>query len=162
MTPEAAYMILGAALSIAGGVIGSVVMAWVNSLWTRYNRMQDIIAQKKIENNQLAFSHMKTVEGLLVQGTIDQVNSEIEKHSDWYFSNAIFLPTKFCEKWLTLRSGVYLVSIHEKEGDRTITPEQLTDEYQRLSVLAKELLIIIYKDMHINPVKPKPFRIVKS
>lgn len=157
MTTEGGYLILGAFLSIAGGVTGSIVMAWVNSRWTRYNRMEDILAEKKILHNRIAFAHMKTIEGLLVQGTIENARDELEKRSEWFFNNAIFLPTKFCEKWLTLRSGAHIVSIYEKEINRTITPEQLVNAYQRLSTLAKELLSIIYADMRIKPIKPKPF-----
>jgi len=140
MTVEAYYMILGAVLSVGGGIIGAIVTAWINARWGRYNHMQELIAQKKIENNQHAYAYAKNIEALLIQGTMEQVKEEIEKHSEWFFSNAIFLPTDFAEKWLTLRSGVSVVLLHQKTLGISTAPEQLTAEMENLSVLAKELL----------------------
>jgi hypothetical protein len=107
-----AEIILGGLLTMAGGLIAT----YLQMRYIRKNKMEEVIAERKIVINAQAYSYMKEIEGRLIQGGSKVAYEAIMRYEKWFFESRLFLPGKFPEKWLMARNYLGKVIILENEN----------------------------------------------
>ncbi len=140
--------ILGGVLAILGGW-GAV---WYQTRNARKRRMDELMADRKIEANAQAYSYIKAIQGHLVQSDTETTCNVISGYEEWFFENRLFLPGRFPDKWLTLRNDLFKLRLWEKGTSKT--PEFLTKFSSRLDSTVEEAIHEIYNDMGLEPIKP--------
>jgi hypothetical protein len=94
--------IIGGLLAIAGGVVGTLLAARS----ARKTRMEELIAERKVTANAEAYSAIKEVQGRLIQDTIENTARAMAKHEAWFFQARLFLPGKFPDHWMNVRTDI--------------------------------------------------------
>ena len=95
--------LLGGALAI----IGSWSATWFQLRNTRKNRMNEIVAERKVTANGQAYKYAKEIEASTIQITSPKdVLAKILSLEEWFFTNRLFLPGRFPAKWLTIRNDL--------------------------------------------------------
>jgi len=144
------------------GILGVLLGMWFQLKYARRIRMEEILAEKKVIANGDAYTRMKTIESMLLQSTLKEVNTVIKKQEDWFFNNRLFLPGKFPDKWLSIRNGVSKALRLEKclQRSKESEIEQLTYELAELDKFlrskAKEAIDEIYKEMRLPRLEIEP------
>ena len=146
-------VVLGGILSTLGGAIAISLQA----KQARRIRMDELIAEKKIEANQQAYTRIKTIASMLVQSTTKDVRSKMHEYEPWFFDSRLFLPGEFPNKWLSIRLGLdKLLMLEEKTPS---TAEEATQLYMRLRDLAAEAIQEIYGEMKLKRLEvPIPWK----
>jgi len=139
-------IIVGGILATIGGMVG----IWLQAKSARKIRMEEAIAEKKVQINAEAYSHMKTISSMLIQASLEDTYKTIIDLEDWFFNARIFLPGKFPDKWLSVRNGLSKAKRLEGQPDKS---EELTKLEQDLSEIAEEAILEIYKDMKLERIK---------
>ena len=67
-------VLLGAILSTFGGA----AVIWVQAKFARRTRMDELIAEKKVEANKQAYSRIKVIESMLVQAKLEDVAKQMQ------------------------------------------------------------------------------------
>lgn len=143
-------LLVGALLAIIGGIAGQLFQARL----VRRIRMDERIAERKIEANAAAYRHMKEIASSLTQKTDEEVLEYMTIHEGWLFDNRLFLPGKFADKWLAIRNGLYQCRIERSNG----RPDRLTSMQSRIGEIAEEALDEIYADMKMKKLSPESVR----
>lgn len=139
-------VIIGGILAILGGMVS----IWFQTSRARKNRMEEIIAEKKVQINAEAYSRMKEIEAMLIQESPKNTLKTIIDHEVWFLNTRLFLPGKFPDKWLSIRKGLNKAVRLEGQPDKV---DELTKLEKDLSNIAEEAILEIYEDMKIERIK---------
>ncbi len=140
-------VIVGGVLAILGGIAG----VWIQARYARKIKMDEIIAEKKIEANREAYNRIKMIEAMLIQATLEDVKKKLDEDSDWFFNARLFLPADFPGKWLSIKSN--LIKAIGLQRQLPQTADELTKLQERLRKLKDEAIDTIYKDMNLSKIK---------
>lgn len=141
---------IGGLAAILGGIIG----AYLQAKYARRIRMDEEIAKRKVATNAEAYRRMKTIQSMLIQSSMREVQEKITGWEGWFFDARLFLPGKFPDKWLSIRNGVYKtirLKSQLSKGDQN-TADELTELEGNLSELANQAIDEIYKDMGLDRI----------
>lgn len=138
--------LLGGLLAIAGGLIGAIYAAKT----VRKNRMEELIAERKIAANAEAYSYVKEIQGMFVQAAPEATRAKIFQREEWFFSNRLFLPNKFPKLWLTARNdlGTYCLMLADQNKDNA----KVQAIEQRIKATLTAAILEIYADMKLQPI----------
>lgn len=138
---------LGGLLAILGGW-GAV---WYQSRNARKRRMDELMADRKIEANAQAYSNTKEIQSHILQSNTDTTCKIISNQEKWFFENRLFLPGQFPEKWISLRNDLSKMRQWEKVPSKT--SEELAALSKRINSTVEEAVYEIYNDMDLKPIK---------
>lgn len=149
-------VIIGGILAILGGMLSM----WFQAKNTRRIRMDEIIAEKKINANNEAFIRIKTIESMLTQSSLKETGSKMQEYEEWFFKSRLFLPGEFFNKWLALKFGISKANriVIELPKDA----EKLSQLEMNLTKIAREAIDEIYKEMKMPNIKTEKELIDKS
>jgi hypothetical protein len=153
-------VVIGGMLAILGGIIGVSIQA----MYARKIKMDEIIAGKKVEANNGAYGRIKTIEAMLTQSELEDVSNKFDEYDEWFFNTRLFLPCKFPDKWLSIKSNlIKAIALQRKLPD---TADELMKLRNFLRKLKDEAIDTIYKemrlsDMQIEGIKKKKTRLAK-
>ena len=140
-------VVIGGILAILGGIAG----VWIQAKYARKIKMDEIIAEKKIEVNQEAYNRIKKIEAMLIQSTLEEVKKKFHEYDDWFFNARIFLPTNFPDKWLSIKSNlIKAIGLQRKLPE---TADELSKLEEGLRKLKDEAIDAIYSDMKLSTIK---------
>ena len=125
-----ALLALGAVLAAAGGAFTT----WLQARFARRIRMDELIAEKKIEACTQAYPRIKEIESLLIQSTTEDVRKKMHEYELWFFDHRLFLPERFANKWLGIRLGLGQSLILERETPETA--DRLTELWESMREMA--------------------------
>ena len=148
-------VIIGGLLAILGGFVATYYQAKK----ARKIRMDEIIAEKKIQASAEAFTKFTELKGVTMLGTTKAAVQAMEGQKEWLFNNRLFLPGQFYSKWFSLRKVLHNIqSVEEdleapknaQDKQEPITKKMdLKNSVERLlSEAEKEIL----KDMNVSPL----------
>ncbi|MDD5565898.1 MAG: hypothetical protein PHG31_03265 [Candidatus Omnitrophica bacterium] len=137
-------VIIGGILATFGGMTG----IWFQAKNARRIRMDEIIAEKKIQANNEAYIRIKMIEGMLIQAGLEEVKEKIYEYDEWFLNTRLFLPGKFPDKWLSIKSNL-INAIGLKKGSPDSAAElKRLDNF--LVQLKDEAIEEIYKEMKLS------------
>ena len=155
---DAFLVVLGAVLATAA----SAVTTFVQSRVARRVKMDELIAERKVDANAIAYREMKQVQTLLVFPLIEGVSESdvllahlkilagfFKKTDEWLFSNRLFLPSNFPDHWVAVRSGVH-------EAQKAIEDNELERAKRLVETLRAEAragIMEIYDEMDLEPLE---------
>lgn len=142
-------VLLGAVVAAGGGFAA----IWIQAKLTRRIRMDERIAERKVEVNAQAYYKIKIIDSMLVQATTEDVLKQIQKDEQWFFENRLFLPGKFPDKWLSIRAGLQRAIL--LQHNLPITANELTRLDTDLRNLAEEAIQEIYREMGLSRLEAK-------
>jgi len=149
-------VIIGGILATLGGMVG----IWFQARNARRIRMDEIIAEKKISVNNEAYIRIKTIESMLIQATLEEVKAKFYEYDEWFFNTRIFLPGKFPDKWLSIKSN--LIKALGLQRGLPETANELSELEGHLQRFAKEAIDEIYKEMRLESIKIEKVPIKKK
>lgn len=139
-------VIVGGLIAILGGIIGM----WFQAKNARRIKMDEIIAEKKVEVNAEAYKRMKVISSMLVQTSTEETLKKILNEEEWFFNVRLFLPGKFPDKWLSIRNGLSKAQRLQGIPEKT---DELSELEGELPKLAEEAILEIYKEMNLPRIK---------
>ncbi len=142
--------------TIVGGllaILGGWGATWYQSRNTRKLRMDEVVAERKIQVNAEAYSCMKRVQSHLLQSDVDTTSAVIQEYEEWFFDNRLFLPGHYPEKWLTVRNNVGKLRLWEKSNSKT--PEEIAALDKAIEKAVEDAIDEIYKDMGLKRLELK-------
>jgi hypothetical protein len=139
-------ILLGGLLAAFGGW-GAI---WFQAKNARRHKMEELMAERKINADAKAYSWAKRVEAGLIQLDIKDVLNIILKSEGWFFSNRLFLPGDFPAKWLELRN--IISKIERRERNNIGTPEELNTLHERASELVESAIQKVYTDLNLSRI----------
>jgi hypothetical protein len=138
--------IIGGLLAIAGGLLGTIY----TSRKVRSNRMEELIAERKVEANAEAYTRAKQIQGMWIQSSQEATTAAVLSHEEWFFKTRLFLPGKFPDLWLQVRNDI------QRYGFMLNQPRRADSELQAISERIKSNLnraiLEIYVDMNVPPM----------
>lgn len=144
---EMIQVMLGGLLATLGGMIG----LWFQAKNARRIRMDEIIAEKKIQANNEAYIRIKTIEGMLTQAELEDVKKKLYEYDEWYFNTRLFLPGKFPDKWLSIKNN--LIKAIGLKRNLPDSATELTKLEAYLDKLKDEAIDEIYKEMKLSNIQ---------
>lgn len=138
--------LLGGLLAIFGGW-GA---AWYAAKNARENRMNEIVAERKVSANAEAYSYVKEIQSLFSQSSPEHTLDSMMDREAWFFNTRLFLPGEFPAKWLAVRTD--LQKCIRWQVDQSKTLEEKTKLSERISSTLTEAIDEIYKDMKLNRI----------
>lgn len=139
-------VIAGGLIAILGGIIGM----WLQARNTRRIKMDEIIAEKKVNTNAEAYRYMKIIESMLQQSSHEETLKKILEYEDWFFNVRLFLPGKFPDKWLSIRNGLSKAARLQGQPEKA---DELTKLERELLDLANKAILEIYKEMNLPRIE---------
>ena len=139
--------IFGGLLAILGGW-GAV---WYQFRNARKRRMDELMADRKIEANAQAYSYTKEIQSHFLQSSTETTYQEMMSKEEWFFENRLFLPGEFPEKWLSIRNDLHKL-LHLEKSPSTTT-EEMVALSKRIDLTATGAIHEIYNDMDLKPIK---------
>lgn len=139
-------MLLGGFLVVLGGWTAT----YFQSRYARKNKMDEIVAERKVTANAQAYAYMKEIKSLFTQQDAKVALQKILGSEKWFFNNRLFLPGKFPSKWLSVRND--LLKLARSKESNTETREELTNLDSRIESTCTEAVMEIYKDMDLKPI----------
>ena len=140
-------VIIGGILATLGGMVG----IWFQAKNARRIRMDEIIAEKKIQADNEAYIRIKTIEAMLIQSDLEEVKGKFYEYDEWFFNTRLFLPGKFPDKWLSIKSNlIKAIGLKRKLPNST---KELTELETYLSELKDEAIDEIYKEMKLSDMQ---------
>lgn len=130
---------IGGLLAIGGGMVAT----WLSARTTRRIRMDEVVAERKVEANKWAYAYMKEIETTLIVAGPKNARQLMANREPWLFENRLFLPGRYPDKWLTLR--LKLDEILDLTGSEAVAPLK-----KRARELANECILEIYKEMRMK------------
>lgn len=134
-------------LIIVGGLLSSLsgfAATYFQSTRTLKNRMQEVLAGKKIIADGEAYSRVKRLQGLLY-GNLDEALAFMLTNEEWFFNKRLFLPGNFPNKWMTARNRIGQFNIWRKTGSKT-APE-LVNLLKKIEEITVDAMDEVYKDV---------------
>lgn len=151
---ELFYIFIGMAISLIVQFAG----AFIANRFKRSDRMEEVIAERRVNANQQAYRHTKNIQGLLIQKKLEDVRKGLDDNQDWFFNNALYLPENFKSRWCSIRSVSAELSIYE--NNLPTTKDSVIGGYNQLTRLINEAFSAIYVDMGLKRVNVE--RLVKD
>ena len=130
--------LLGGALAIAGGWGAT----WYQARKARKIRMDEVIAERKVEVNAEAHSRMKRIEGSFLQQNLEDTLNLVMSHEQWLFDSYLFLPGRFGDHWLRIRNDLH--KLVRWQGIKP--PDELTALDKQIEASISAAIDEIYKD----------------
>lgn len=140
-------VIIGGILAILGGIAG----VWIQARFALDIKMDEIVAEKKVQANQEAYSRIKTIEAMLTQATLEDVKKQFYDYDEWFFNVRLFLPDNFSDKWLSIKSN--LIKAVGLQRGLPNTADELSKLEERLRKLKDDAIDAIYNDMKLSKIK---------
>ncbi len=147
-------IVLGAAVAL----VGTVVTTYLQVLFARRIRMDEIVAERKVDANAAAYEEMKQIQLLLMRPhsddwklfgqQIDLLLERFEEAQIWFFSNRLFLPGKFPDHWLGIRAGLPKIRQAVSSGEYDVAEE----DAKQLRAEATAGIMVIYKEMRLKQI----------
>jgi hypothetical protein len=139
--------LLGGSLTLLGGWAA----IYFQFRYARKNKMNEIVAERKVTTNAQAYAYMKEIKSIFTQKKDAKAAVErILRREEWFFDNRLFLPGEFPSKWLSVRND--LLTLARSKESNTGTPEELTALNNRIESTCTEAIMEIYKDMDLKPI----------
>jgi hypothetical protein len=137
------------------GSIGGWGSTYFQLRYARKNKMDEVVAERKVEVNAQAYSHIKDIQSSFVQATTNDTNNLIYKYEQWFFDNRLFLPGKFPTLWLSIRTNVNKYERTEQTKDTDNA--ELVKLNKKIHDDIKEAIDEICKDMGIKEGELKEY-----
>jgi hypothetical protein len=137
--------------TLLGGIIAIIAgwaATWLQSLNIRKNRINEIIAERKVTANAQAYSYIKEIEASFTQCSNEETHQRISTYEEWFFNNRLFLSETFSQKWLSIRNNLRKLVRWQKEKSKT--PSELTTLEIQIQNLINDAIDEIYKDMNLR------------
>ncbi len=113
-------------------IIASFVATWFQQRKIVKTRMNEIVAERKISANADAYSYAKEIRSYLSQQGPLNASKLILSREEWFFSQRLFLPGSFPEKWLTARNNLpKLVQLEQSENKKPKEIAALKDKIDK-------------------------------
>lgn len=148
-------VIIGGLLAILGGFVATYYQAKK----ARKIRMDEIIAEKKIQASAEAFTKFTELKGVTTRGTTKAAVQAMESQKEWLFNNRLFLPGEFYSKWFSLRKVLHNIECVEEDLE---APKDAQDKQQLITKkmdlknsaerLLSEAEKEILKEMDVSPL----------
>lgn len=138
--------LLGGLLAILGGW-GA---AWYAARNARENRMNEIVAERKVSANAEAYSNVKEIQSRFVQSSPEDTLRRMMDYEAWFFSTRLFLPGEFPAKWLAVRNDLQKIARWQQDQSKTLIEK--TQLSENISSTLTEAIDEIYKDMKLNRI----------
>lgn len=140
-------VLLGGLLATLGGIIGIRLQA----KYARKIKMDEVVAEKKVIVSAEAYSHIKKIASIVVRSSLEDALKNVLQYEEWFFSNRLFLPGKFPDKWLSIRNHLArLTQLSKKKSD---VSDEVVKLEKRLDELIQEAIKEIYKEMNLEEIK---------
>jgi len=139
--------LIGGLLAIVGGWSAT----WYQLRNARKNRMDEIIAERKVTANAQAYAYAKDIQSSLIQNDLPDTLQRILSREAWFFNNRLFLPGTFPAKWLSARND--LQKLIRWQQDTTKTSEEKNALEERIQTSVTEAIDEIYKDMNLTRIE---------
>lgn len=148
-------------LVLVGGLcaaLGGVLSTWYKAKKTCKIRMDEIIAEKKVEACEKALLLMGQLRPLLIEGIPEDWLRFVFKQEEWFWNNRAYLPKEFSNNWLTIKLELRKAIRMEKAiYKQTVTDENKADDLvdleSHIRQLAKEAEERIEREFHLQPIK---------
>lgn len=137
---------------ILGGVIalaGSWGAIYFQLRFTRKNRMNEVVAERKVESNAKAYSNIKSLQGHFTQSSPEESLQFMYDNEEWFFDNRLFLPGEYPDLWMEIRTD--LRKLARKQHSETPS-EELVELDRKISETINRAVLEIYKDMEMEPI----------
>jgi hypothetical protein len=141
--------IIGGLLAIAGGVLAQLLTARM----VRKTRMDELVAERKVDANAEAYSRAKQIQGMWTQASEEATRAAVLSHEEWFFKTRLFLPGKFPELWMQARNDIqrYVFELHRP--NRTDAHDaELQALSERIRANLNQAILEIYADMKVLPM----------
>jgi hypothetical protein len=110
--------------------------------------MNEVIAERKVECNAKAYSNIKELQAAFGQSTLEDAMGFMLKNEDWFFENRLFLPGKFPELWMEIRTD--LRKLKRRQENNTPSDEVIELD-ESISNKIDKAIKEIYTDMEMEP-----------
>lgn len=149
-------VLIGGLLAILGGMVS----LWFQAKNARRIRMDEIIAEQKIQANNEAYIRIKTIEAMLIQSELEDVKNKFYEYDAWFFNTRLFLPGKFPDKWLSIKSNlIKAIGLKRRLPD---SATELGNIEAYLSKLKDEAIDEIYEEMNLRDMQIEEPQKVKT
>jgi len=138
--------LLGGLLAVLGGWGSS----YLHIRYARKNKMEEVVAERKVTANAQGYSYMKEIISLFNQENPKVALDKILSHEEWFFNNRLFLPGEFPSKWLSVRND--LRKLVGRQKGNIGTTEELTNIDKQIESTCTEAIMEVYKDMNLKPI----------
>ena len=138
--------------TMAGGLLallGGFAASWSHQRTARSVRINEIIAERKVDANRYAYENIKVIESKFILSGPGEAREFMAQQESWFLGSRLFLPGRFPDKWLALR--LKLDEILEMSGPANAaegTPVRLLK--RRVRELVRECILEIYADMNMK------------
>ncbi|MGI0025419.1 MAG: hypothetical protein ACREA4_09795 [Nitrososphaera sp.] len=132
-------------------ILGGWGAAWYQMRNARKNRMNEIIAERKVTVNAEAFAVSKDIEASLIQKGVKDTLQRVLNQEEWFFNNRLFLPGNFPAKWLAIRTD--LSQLARWLSDVNIETAEKVALETKIRNCITEAIDEIYKDMDLIRIK---------
>ena len=139
--------IIGGLLAIAGGFIATLLQV----KYSRKIKMSELVAEKTVTAMAEAYANTKEIISIIDFQIVGKTFHRIMEMDKWFFSNRLFLPRKFPNKFLTIRNG--LIKLQELERGTEEQKGEILKLKERLKKIANEAIEEIYAEMNIKPIE---------
>lgn len=136
--------LLGGILAILGG-LGAT---YFQLRYAKKNKMEEVVAERKIAVNAQAYSIIKEIQGSFIQSSLQETYVLISRHEQWFFDNRLFLPGEFPSLWLSIRNSLRKLARREKMSNNE--DAELIELDGNIEKELKKAISEIYKDMGIT------------
>lgn len=151
---EILFVLVGAVSAIFGGFLAT----WYQTKKARIIRREEVIGEKQVEVYQQAAMRISTLKSLPDQLSLEEAQKLIYEQEDWFWLNYILLPTKFRNKWLSIRLHLkkairreHLLQKQKEPDDKTI--KELEKLESGIEKMVQEAESIILQELNMPAVE---------
>jgi hypothetical protein len=137
-------VVLGGVIAMVGGFFGTFIQA----RFARRIRMDQVIAEQKVEVNRGAYSRAKRLETMLTHFTEKETYNKALEYEDWFWHNRLFMPGEVAQKWIEIRSALSKLAVRAQAGRRD--PKEFARLEADANALIKEAITEIYDEMNLK------------
>ena len=145
-------VLLGGLLAILGGLIAT----WIQLKNVRKVRMEELIAERKVQANAEAYGHLKRIEGSFIAQSHEDTIALVMSLEEWFFANRLFLPRLFPEYWLSMRGDLHRRIRWEEDSSKS--PGELSAVENAIQLAMTGAIYEIYKDMDLKQIDMKKLK----
>ncbi|MCK4751986.1 MAG: hypothetical protein KAS75_00970 [Planctomycetes bacterium] len=99
MLKEILLILAGAISATFGGFFATLYQA----KQARKIRREEIIGEKQVEICQQVATRIATLKSIPDQISLEEASKYVYENETWFWDNCLFLPSKFRNKWLSIR-----------------------------------------------------------